>query len=323
MIKKMILVVILYCFLAGCTTSLPLTPSVSPTHTPSITPQTDETEPSADGEVTLVPTAMPALSGAYLGQDPPGMEPKIFAPGIVSSDDSSEFSGTFSADGSEYYFYRFSDDMESMLLFSRIVDGIWTAPEQVAITAGYGAGEPHVTLDDQWLYFMWDHPVPEGKPKFPAYFVSQRTVNGWSEPKYAGQGMYVSSTREGELFTTDMSTRNRTGKTYLVQVAVEEGVFASMARLEIQARMGSQAHPCIAPDGSYILFDVDSGSHLFISFRQPDGTWGEAIDLVDHGFDALAGGAYVSPDGKYLFFALNRDIWWVDIAVIEGLRSAE
>ena len=251
------------------------------------------------------------------------MEPKIFAPGIVSSDDSSEFSGTFSADGSEYYFYRFSDDMESMLLFSRIVDGIWTAPEQVAITAGYGAGEPHVTLDDQWLYFMWDHPVPEGKPKFPAYFVSQRTVNGWSEPKYAGQGMYVSSTREGELFTTDMSTRNRTGKTYLVQVAAEEGVFASMARLEIQARMGSQAHPCIAPDGSYILFDVDSGSHLFISFRQPDGTWGEAIDLVDHGFDALAGGAYVSPDGKYLFFALNRDIWWVDIAVIEGLRSAE
>jgi hypothetical protein len=41
---------------------------------------------------------------------------------------------------------------------------------------------------------------------------------------------------------------------------------------------------------------------------------------VRGGFDLGAGGAYVSPDGKYLFFALRDDIWWVDARVIEDLR---
>ena len=76
------------------------------------------------------------------------------------------------------------------------------------------------------------------------------------------------------------------------------------------------------PDGSYLLFDVD-GSYLFASFRKADGTWGDAMDLTKHGFDPLAGGATVSPDGKYLFFALKDDIWWVDSRVIEELRPKE
>ena len=49
----------------------------------------------------------------------------------------------------------------------------------------------------------------------------------------------------------------------------------------------------------------------------------EAIDLAKHGFDSLAGGAYVSPDGKYLFFHLKEDIWWVDIKIIENLKPVE
>jgi len=68
---------------------------------------------------------------------------------------------------------------------------------------------------------------------------------------------------------------------------------------------------------------VEGGSYLFVSFKNQDGTWGEAIDLTEHGFDPLAGGAYISPDGKYLFFALRDDIWWVDIKVIENLRPSE
>jgi len=28
----------------------------------------------------------------------------------------------------------------------------------------------------------------------------------------------------------------------------------------------------------------------------------------------------IAPDGKYLFFSVGDDIWWVDIRVIENLR---
>jgi hypothetical protein len=134
--------------------------------------------------------------------------------------------------------------------------------------------------------------------------------------------MFLSSNRDGEIFTTDMSMYDY-GTTYLAKLTVVDGVFTNYERLQIQPRLGRQAHPCIAPDGSYLLFDVEGGSHLFVSFKKADGSWGEAIDLAKHGFDRLAGGATISPDGKYLFFSLNGDIWWVDIEVVESLRPEE
>ncbi len=265
----------------------------------------------------------PVLTGSYLGQKPPGMQPEIFAPGIVSNPGLFEWSGTFSPDGNEYYFLRVYDDSPSKFLCSKVVDGKWTTPEQLAVVAAYQAGEPHITFDNKMLYFIWQHPVPPGQTGIPQYYFVERTQKGWSEPEYAGQGMFLSSSRDGQLYTTDMSSRNIDGNTYLAKVTMSDGIFINYERLAIQAQLGFQAHPCISPDGSYILFDVEGGEHLFVSFKNPDGTWGEAIDLTKHGFDPLAGGAYISPDGKYLFFALNEDIWWVDIKIIENLRPKE
>jgi hypothetical protein len=34
----------------------------------------------------------------------------------------------------------------------------------------------------------------------------------------------------------------------------------------------------------------------------------------------VAGGATISPDGKYLFFQLNGDLWWVEIKIINDLK---
>ena len=290
-----------------------LTVTLTATEAPTLTPSPTESP---------TPTTVLQLSGPYLGQDPPGMEPKIFVPGIISDPDFSEYSGSFSPDGDEYYFYRFSQTSESVLLFSKVVDGKWSIPEQLAVTAGYIAFEPYVTLDNQRLYFAWGYPVDPGQPQFPYFFV-ERTQDGWSEPKYAGQGMFLSSSQDGQLYTTDMSSRNVDGKTYLAKITVTDGVFTDYERLHLETPWGNPAHPCIAPDGSYILFDVGSGNHLFASFKKADGTWGEPIDLTKHGFDPMAGGAYISPDGKYLFFSLNKDIWWIDIKVIENLRPSE
>jgi len=46
------------------------------------------------------------LTGPYFGQKPPGMIPEIFAPGIVSSTEATEYGITFSPDGKEFYFNR-------------------------------------------------------------------------------------------------------------------------------------------------------------------------------------------------------------------------
>ena len=284
------------------------------------------TEPTTAPTGTSAPAAAASSGGPYLGQKPPGTTAEVFAPGIVSRPDSTEYSGTFSPDGKEYYFYRVSKDSSSMILFSKVLDGEWTAPKQLPVTSGHDAFEPHLTLDNKRLYFAWDRPAPGGQSGSPSgigIYVVRRTRTGWSKPDFAGKGMFVSSSRDGQMYITDMSALSSGGLTYLAKITLQGGLFADFKRLPIDSGWGSQAHPCIAPDGSYLLFDVMGGTYLFVSFRKADGSWGDPIDLTRHGFDALAGGAYVSPDGKYLFFGLRDDIWWVDARVIEDLRPKE
>ena len=84
--------------------------------------------------------------------------------------------------------------------------------------------------------------------------------------------------------------------------------------------MGPDAgFPFIAPDGSYLLF-TRGMDQLCVSFRGPQGHWGEAISLGPELAGALP---IVSPDGKYLFFGRNVQAYWADAAVIEQLRPKQ
>ena len=91
------------------------------------------------------------------------------------------------------------------------------------------------------------------------------------------------------------------------------------------------AHPFIAPDESYIIWDDQrengyGDSDLYISFRQQDNSWGPAINLGDKintEFEDAYGS--VSPDGKYFFFHRSyggdkADIFWVDAKTIFSLK---
>ena len=117
-------------------------------------------------------------------------------------------------------------------------------------------------------------------------------------------------------------------------------------KYEARQKMGKEintgtwiAHPNIAPDESYLLWDVvrEDGygqADIYISFRAKDGSWLPAMNMgaqINTPFQES--GVSVSPDGKYLFF--SRGEWkpkedgstywvgrpyWVDAQVIENLR---
>ena len=283
---------------------------------------------------TTDPQIFPQLRGPYLGQKTPGMTPEVFAPGVISRPDTREYSCVLAPDGAEVYFYRQFGNAPSKIFGCRMVDGAWTAPEEQAFSAAYSAFLPFVSFDNRWLYFNWiGHP---GLPGDVAVFVSERKPEGWSEPKYAGQGMFVSQSRDGRLYITDLLSKSDKGMTCLAEVTFEDGVFRQYKPLPFSGPDINRAHPCISPDGSYIIYDQGEGDHLLLSFKKKDGTWGEGIDLTKNGFEPLAGIPSVSPDGKYLFFkqgcrgsldmahsSTNRDVWWVDARVIERLRPLE
>jgi len=267
--------------------------------------------------------SFPILRGSYFGQKVPGKNPEVFAKGIISVPEGKYCTISFSGKMDEFYLYRWNG-VKAEVLFSKNENGSWPPLQEVSFTKGYKAMEPHITFNGNMIFFIWDKPIPAGGQETPfKIWVSKRTPEGWSEPDYAGIGMFVSSDMEGNIYTTDMTSIMTTGKTYLAKVKVENGRFLEYDRLQITEFYGSQAHPCIAPDGSYILFDVDSGHHLFVSFKNSDGTWGNAIDLAQHGFDLMAGGASITPDGKYLFYSCNGQLMWVDIKIIEEVRPKE
>jgi Tol biopolymer transport system component len=264
----------------------------------------------------------PALTGPYLGQKPPGMTPEIFAPGIVSSREFIEFKGCFSPDGNEYYFYKHAlPEFIPTIFFTKVEKGVWTKPAELQISKGARAAHPCVSHDNKRLFFTWTFGQDQHKPS--GFYVSTRTDTGWSEPRYAGQGMFLTSDDSGQLYTTEAVWGNQP-KFYLAKTTFRDSHFTEFERLKIHPYYENQTHPCIAPDGSYILFDinVENGS-LFVSFKDKDGSWGEAIDLTQHGIPPDSRGAYVSPDGKYLFFSFNDDIWWVNVKIIEALRPKE
>ena len=90
---------------------------------------------------------------------------------------------------------------------------------------------------------------------------------------------------------------------------------------------GFEGDTLVAPDESYLIVSTSrhpktSQADLFLSFRGPNGTWTPLLKL---GFDVSSPQSgencqMLSPDGRYLFFTRDGDIYWVDAAVIEKTK---
>ena len=283
------------------------------------------------------------VQGPYLGQTPPGTTPTLFAPGIVSLAMSPEGAGCMSPDGKAFYFgaggrnpgavvarpsglARFGG--ANAVMVSRLGPQGWTFPEPLAVTAGYAAREPHISPATGRLFWEWLRAVPPGEADpqnlGTGIWWSERTTSGWAEPRFAGQVMAPTSNRAGEFFVTDISELTK-GKAFIARVQVNDGKFTALERLQSgperlrSDKMTNLAHPVIATDGSYLIFDT-GGPPARICFRQQDGSWGEPIDLSAHGLGPNATVTSVSPDGKYLFLNMGGDIYWVSTALVEALR---
>jgi hypothetical protein len=252
------------------------------------------------------------LSGPYLGQKPPGMVPEIFAPGIVSTANDPEFSGTFSPDGKEYYFFRFADGAGMMM--TELIRDRWTAPRPASFNSTYIDNEPHITLDGKRMFFCSNRPYPGSGDQriMTQVWVMERDGDAWGAPKHLRMGMMPSTSERGRVFIGSGVFELADDK------LVETGTLDYDPGVPQDERLQRQ-HTCMAPDESFHVFDFNET--LYVSFRTKDGTWGRPTDL-SQGLD-LPGGEMLptlSPDQKYLFFCNRGDIYWVSSKIIENLR---
>ena len=92
-------------------------------------------------------SGFPELRGPYLGQEPPGLEPRLFAPGIVSTGLATR-DVAMTPDGIELYF-GVTLGGQSMIMVTRQVDGIWTEPVVAPFSGRHNDLEPAISPDGQ------------------------------------------------------------------------------------------------------------------------------------------------------------------------------
>jgi len=278
----------------------------------------------------------PFLEGPYLGQVPPGDEPRLFAPGIVTGSDAEHSAVHFSPDGREVYW---TSRFRGSILHMRLDDGHWTAPEPVAFSSEYGDGEPAFSHDGQRLYFLSFRPLLERDTgEYENLWYVQREDGAWSVPEPVSDAIndiplhwQLSLTTDGVLYLQS-TAGGGLGLNDLYRAELVAGEFTTPVNLGSTINTPTCDHtPFIARDESYLIFTSDGhpdnlgAFDLYISYRQPDGTWGAPRNLglpINSPAPELC--PVVSPDGEYLFFLSarngNSDIYWVDAGFVEAWR---
>jgi hypothetical protein len=267
-----------------------------------------------ENEGKYAPGENTGIQGPYLGQKPPGRKPKVFAPGILCTM-AHEYSISFTPDGKEIYFSR---SREGTLVCRWEAAG-WTAPEIVRFMAeDYLTEEANVAPDGTRIFFCGRRELRDPREIYQA----QRVGNGWGPPEWLFRGMYATATLDGTLYYTGRGEPPDYGAIFSRRQT--EGGYAEpelLGGIGINSEY-PDAHPFIAPDESFLLFDSyrkpDTG--IYVCFREPDGSWGEAIFLCDKLGIPPVGQCALSPDGKYLFFALASDMYWVSADFLADLR---
>jgi len=156
-------------------------------------------------------------------------------------------------------------------------------------------------------------------------YACERNAEGWGEPSYVGYGNFVTSSRDGRVYVAE----RRSGPySYIREAKLEDGIFVELEPLggglaDLHDHFHRTSHPSISPDGNTILFDYHLNSGLFAAYRDESGEWSRPVDLGEHGLSPSAGIANYSPDGAYIFFHNEGDIWWISSEFVQRLRPDE
>ncbi len=274
------------------------------------------------------------VTGPYLGQEPPGMVPIIFAPGIVSTQ-AEELNLVMTPDGNEMVFTRNLTGRQTLMhLVQR--DGQWGKPAPASFSGVHRDVDPFITPDGTRLYFSSNRAVSgNGRQSDCDFWVTERqSIGEWSQARHVDNpsnkgkdDFYYMSTSNGTIYYSIFNA-DQTGDLYRIRRDGDN--LSPSEKLEAPFSTAYSEHdPYVSPEEDFFMFTSNRSGFgrgdLFISFKLSDGSWsspknmGETINSADYDYCAM-----VSPDGKYLFFTSSRtgkgDVYWVDARVIDGLR---
>jgi len=190
------------------------------------------------------------------------------------------------------------------------------------------AGYCYLSADANSIYFIhMDHPsIPYNLCR------CQRTSDGWSTRQELGPPLSspeyelgISLAANNSIYFFHSKPRAGGSDGGIFYAPYENNTWPRLIKLPLVGTF-----PGIAPDESFMVFTaIRPGglgeTDLYLSLRQPDGTWGKARNLgpkINSGHFEF--GARISPDKKYMFFTRSNgwfenssrdtsDIYWVEL----------
>lgn len=252
--------------------------------------------------------ALPASD--YLGQKPPGLTPERFAPGIVATEEHLETEVLFLPDMTELSFTRSGGNYsEPTWLVMQYKDNRWQ--------------EKPIPATD----------IKAEKERFSPSVAEMKKHEPFKDIPVVGYTVSAAGTYY--FYVLDF----KDGSGHLSYSRLIDGKYEAPVKMNAAINSGKYiAHPFIAPDESYLMWDAEKDGattpDIYISFRAPDGSWGDAINMGDKINTPLyEQRPKLSPDGKYLFF-WQGDVksradgsryvvgspYWIDAKIIDELR---
>lgn len=264
----------------------------------------------------------------YLGQKPPGLVPERFAPGLVSSEEYTEYCMTFMPDGREIYFSR---GKMGLMMTEWSSDG-WTMPHLVAFADSIPGGEAHIFDNGRKMLLNRYRGLREGEAK--GVWMLSRDSSGWGNPSLVAEmGMRATAATSGIIYTTDISGFQQAGKDPGIIAVYRPGPGGTIRLPDPDGGISSEvedAHPLIFPDEDMLIFNSPrpggkGKGDLYLNCRLPGGKWGKTVNIDSLNTIEADWCASLSPDGRYLFFTRNitgrGDIYWVDIRVLDPYKA--
>ena len=279
---------------------------------------------SAQDEIDME-TYLTTHIGQYFGQIPPGNKPEKFAPEFFDFETGYHSVVSFSPDLSEAVWSL--NQGKKCTMYSRMEDQVWSVPVEVDFGLKDGIIDPIFSPDGNRLYFISRQAPQMGQQERDRIWFVSRTIYGWSDPQpiddvvtaHATHWTFSFSDNGNLYFTSEMPAARGgqdiwmsvfDGKKYLTPVDLGEAINSDLREMT----------PCIAPDESYLIFSRSRDmADLYISYKNPDGTWADAKKMKS-GMNTLHHDIcpVLSPDGKYLFFVRKFRMYWVDAGILTG-----
>lgn len=278
----------------------------------------------------FVGTALSDNHSPYLGQEPPGMRPEPFAPGIVSLPNRCEVGGFFTPDMTEFYFTETDGRWTwTRVLATKLRDSVWSDPIYDPDFRLNDSLCKFLLADSDTMYFYRPGAATQND-----VWTAQRTGAGWGSFERLPEPINSSAAEWGFTRALDGTlyiSSTRSGNADIYRIRQVDGVYGPAEPLAICNTTYGENGPYVAPDHSYLLFHSQRPAgygkgDLYVSFHRDDDSWtsptnlGPTVNTEIEQWDPK-----ISPDGKYLFYVHRSgwtsdsdtsDIYWVDVRAV-------